>query len=151
MTKTNIYNLKKPEPTDPLRLEDFNENADILDGLLNSLNTAVEGLDAAAKKFGNCHIASGTYKGTGKYGSANPTTIEVGFAPKIVIIFFEHFEDQHCRMFVWPGVKHDLCSAFSSAEVTQIWGETSFGQYCTVNDYGQMNYSGYTYSYIVIG
>ena len=41
MTRTNNYNLKKPEPNDPLRVADFNENADILDGLLNSLNTAV--------------------------------------------------------------------------------------------------------------
>ena len=150
MTKTNIYNLKKPEPTDPLRLEDFNENADILDGLLNSLNTAVAGLDAAAKKFGNCHIASGTYKGTGKYGSANPTTIEVGFAPKLAIIYFEHSGDQHCHLFVWPLLVFDLGDSFTSETTTMIWGDTYFGFYCP-SAYSQMNDTRFTYSYIVIG
>ena len=41
MTKTQNYNLNKPEVTDPLRLADFNENADKIDAALNSLNTAV--------------------------------------------------------------------------------------------------------------
>ena len=40
MTKTNNYNLKKPEPTDPLRVADFNENADLIDAALGALTGA---------------------------------------------------------------------------------------------------------------
>lgn len=41
MTKTSNYNLNQWESADPIRREDFNENADIIDAALNSLNTAV--------------------------------------------------------------------------------------------------------------
>lgn len=34
MTKTQNYNLNKPETTDPMRLADFNENSEILDAAL---------------------------------------------------------------------------------------------------------------------
>ena len=144
MMKTENYNLNQWEPTDHIRREDFNADNTAIDAALGALSTAAAG-------FGNCHIAAGSYNGTGTYGSSSPTTLEVGFAPRLVFIYFEHFEDQYCRMFLWPGVEYDFYSTFSSAEVTQLWGETSFGQYCTTNDFGQMNYSGYTYSYIVIG
>ena len=43
MQETSNYNLKKPEPTDPLRLEDFNENADIIDGAIKAVERSVAG------------------------------------------------------------------------------------------------------------
>lgn len=150
MLKTVNYNLNKPEVTDPLRLADFNENSDLIDGALGALNTTAQTLNTAVAGKGNCHIASGTYVGTGKYGSTNPTTIEVGFAPRLVIIYFEHFENQHCRLFTWPGMIYDLAQAFTSETVTPLWNDTSFGLY-SASAYGQMNGSGYTYSYIAIG
>ena len=38
MLKTAIYNLNKPEAADPLRVDDFNENADKIDGLLKQVD-----------------------------------------------------------------------------------------------------------------
>ena len=66
MTKTGNYNLNKPEPTDPLRLADFNENADIIDAAL-----------AAVPSF-----VTGTYTGDG----TTNRTIELGFTPKAVFV-----------------------------------------------------------------
>lgn len=41
MEKTVNYNLNKPEPKDPLRVEDFNENSDAIDAALGALNERV--------------------------------------------------------------------------------------------------------------
>ena len=38
MEKTTYYQLNKPEAADPLRLADFNENADKIDGLLKQVD-----------------------------------------------------------------------------------------------------------------
>ena len=144
MEKTSNYNLNQWEPTDPIRREDFNADNAAIDEALGALSTAASG-------FGNCRIAAGTYKGTGKYGSSNPTTLEVGFAPRLVAIYFKHFEDTHCRLFIWPtNLTHDLGESFSSESLTLLWGDTFFGIY-GASDFSQMNFSGYTYTYIVIG
>ena len=83
MEKTQYYNLNKPEETDPLRLEDFNENADLIDAALNELNS-VMGQMAVPK------IAVGTYTGN---GSASAKTITVGFAPKMVLVWGDWSDD----------------------------------------------------------
>ena len=38
MQKTKNYNLNKPEAADPMRVSDFNENADKIDGLLKQVD-----------------------------------------------------------------------------------------------------------------
>ena len=43
MEKTQYYNLNKPEVTDPLRVEDFNENADLIDAAIKAVEQAVAG------------------------------------------------------------------------------------------------------------
>ena len=66
MLKTENYQLNKPEPADPLRLADFNENADIIDAALGAVP----------------NIATGTYTGD---GTAN-RTINLGFTPKAIFV-----------------------------------------------------------------
>ena len=46
MKYTGNYNLKKPEGSDVVNIEDFNENADIIDAELKKLNDAIKDLDA---------------------------------------------------------------------------------------------------------
>ncbi len=46
MKYTGNYNLKKPEGTDTVNIEDFNDNADIIDAELKKLNDAIKDLDA---------------------------------------------------------------------------------------------------------
>ena len=124
-----------------MRLADFNENADIIDAALRALNAVVA-------NAGNCKIAIGTYDGNDAYGADNPTRLDVGFAPKLVFIAFE---EKYCRMFLPIWSKHfDFGNAFSSASYTATWGDAFFSVY-SENAYGQMNSSGRTYQYIVIG
>ena len=152
MEKTTHYQLNKPEASDPIRVEDFNENTDKIDGALKNLTTAVESLNTAAAGFGNCKIASGTYVGTGAYGSGSPTVLNVDFPPQLVLMGYENKDgDVRCRLFVRNlNSRFDLSDSFSSSALTMAWGDTSYSMYST-NALGQMNYSGYTYYYFVLG
>ena len=69
MTKTMNYNLNKPEADDPLRLADFNQNADIIDTALGVLT-------------GRARVVVGSYIGdnTGKH------TIPLEFTPRFVLV-----------------------------------------------------------------
>ena len=78
MQKTSNFNLNKPEAADPMRLEDFNQNADLIDAALANLTAAVP------------KIAVGTYTGD---GSTTAKTIDVGFAPKMVFVWANWKDD----------------------------------------------------------
>ena len=69
MTKTQNYNLNKPEATDPLRLADFNQNSDILDAALKNLSAE--------------RVITGSYTGDG----ASERIIDLPFTPKVVFLF----------------------------------------------------------------
>ncbi len=71
MTNTANYNLPQWEASDRVKRSDFN-------AAMQSIDTALAG---AAK------IATGSYTGTGEYGSAHPTTLTFGFAPKAIILW----------------------------------------------------------------
>ena len=148
MQRTANYNLNKPEAGDPLRLADFNANADIIDGALKNQANDLAVLSTTVAGMGNCKIATGSYDGNDAYGADNPTRLDVGFAPKMVII---GFDGKYCRMFLPIWSKHfDFGSAFSSETYTTTWGDTYFSIY-SGSSYGQMNSSGRTYNYIAIG
>ena len=149
MQRTANYNLNKPEAGDPLRLADFNANADIIDGALKNQANDLAVLSTTVAGKGNCKIAVGSYAGTNKYGSANPTKLEVGFAPKLVLI---GFNGEYCRLFTPVLTKRfDFGSSFSSEDYTVTWGDTYFSLCCPNSAYGQMNSSDRTYNYIAIG
>ena len=51
MKYTTNYNLKKPEGTDIVNIDDLNENADIIDQKLKELEDGVNATEAAAKAY----------------------------------------------------------------------------------------------------
>ena len=69
MTKTEHYQLNKPEASDPVRVADFNQNADIIDTVL-------------ANVAGRKRVVVGSYIGdnTGKH------TIPLEFTPRFVLV-----------------------------------------------------------------
>ena len=79
MTKTEHYNLNKPEGNDPVRLADFNENADIIDAAIAAIPD----------------IVTGTYIGNG----TATRTVDLGFAPKAVFVC----SDQGATCFYAPN------------------------------------------------
>lgn len=111
---------------------------------------------------GNAKVATGTYKGTGKYGESNPSTLTFDFEPKMVIITvitqsdgetaqesFDIGSSGKSQWLMWiDGVKESYTTAQN--RFTKITNGISW--YCTGNQsYMQCNGSSYYYSYIAIG
>lgn len=69
MQKTVNYNLNKPEAADPLRLADFNQNADIIDTALGALN-------------GRTKMVAGSFIGDDTSGY----TLPLAFTPRFALI-----------------------------------------------------------------
>ena len=69
MEKTSNYQLNKPEAGDPLRLADFNQNADIIDGVLKNLSAE--------------RVVVGSYTGDG----TAERIIDLPFTPKVMLLF----------------------------------------------------------------
>ena len=68
--KTTNFGLSQWQSTDPIRVADFNADNQKLDTAL------------AAR----AQLATGSYTGTGKFGSANPNTLTFPFEPKFVFV-----------------------------------------------------------------
>ena len=154
MEKTTHYQLNKPEVTDPMRVADFNENADILDAALNSMNTAVGSLAAS---MSNCRMAYGSYDGAGTYGEGNPVTLSFDFKPLLVVVSDDKYRSSLSNPMVLChgqsmglsvcGVQDDVTSSI----IRISWGENSVSWYNATNDLLQNNNASHTYHYVVLG
>jgi len=149
MTKTENFNLNKPEAADPMRVEDFNHNADLIDAALS----------------GCARVECGTYKGTGTYGEANPSTLTFGIQPKIVFVFNA---SQYGAMantaytgsamgdsnlvFYYGGYRiRTYCTSKGEGTMYYTLSGNTLTWYSTQKDSVQLNGSGATYGYIAIG
>ena len=97
MEKTRNYQLNQWAAGDKVQRVDFNaDNAKIDAAIkavdakadtraaqtaLDALAATVSGHTSALAGKGNCQIAAGTYTGTGKYGSASPTSLTSPSSP----------------------------------------------------------------------
>lgn len=115
------------------------------------------------------HIATGSYTGTGTYGSANPCSLTFDFAPKMLIITdYYHAATTYGYGFVFPTVGNSISSQMLTTTYTQNLGfyngsnsgysygkKSSDGKtiswYNTNNAIDQKNLSGDTYYYLAIG
>lgn len=141
MTKTQNFNLLKPEPADPLRVEDFNENADIIDGVLNTLSTAVP------------RIVTGTYTGD----RAVSRTISLGFTPKAMYLCAEN--GRTCLVsgnttYLWGGLALAGCpltmSGGNALEIVEGGFKVTYDDYSYNNVGLATNVSAAKYYYIAI-
>ena len=132
MTKTEHYNLNKPEATDPLRLADFNQNADIIDTALAVMP----------------RVAAGTYTGN---GAANQT-IDVGFTPKAVIAWGVYSEILQNATPTYSAMAVYGKPFTNALTVT----ENGFTAHCVSSEmqgayYPNLNLNRFTYLYLAIG
>lgn len=127
-------------------------------GLIKERDEAV-----AATANERAKIATGTYKGTGKYGASNPCIINCGFAPKFFVLM--GFGSRSYDRCVYIGVKgfNYLVAHYSSQTVSGTasgtyswWIENTFtdsgvSYYTAKGAAEQMNTSGATYYWVAIG
>lgn len=103
-------------------------------------------------------IETGSYDGTGTYGSGSPNSLTFGFVPKVV--FITDATNTSSNNFIGPlmlinggklvWVYQYYQEKFWILSVT--WQGESVSWYCTGSSQGaQMNLSGVTYNYVAIG
>lgn len=96
-------------------------------------------------------IATGSYTGTGTYGSSNKNTLTFPFKPKILL-----FGCLGAAFGVYPwiiGNNLGVCTISGTSHYVNLtWGDNTISWYSTENDSTyQFNRSDRTYQYIVIG
>ena len=111
----------------------------------------------ALGQLGNkVQIATGSYVGTGTYGSGNPNTLTFDFEPKIVFLARDGSEEilgnyaGHITVFPWTAYL-TFRSGSSGYRCTINWNGNTISWYSTSDATSQGNVSGTTYYYLAIG
>ena len=165
MEYTKNYHLPQWAEEDRIQMEDFNDAmASIESGLdskadeitVTALEEAVSAnlgeitanLGAAGK---NCRITWGSYTGNGNYGSSKKTTITTpGFYPVLVCVG----SPSDVSYTSWPWLMMRPCTvaqAMTGYNINVSWTDTSVSWYGDRDANQQMNQSGKTYYYVVLG
>ena len=150
MQHTTNYNLNQWEASDRVTRADFNADNAKIDAAL------------AAAASGGAKIAAGTYTGTGTYGVGNPNSLTFDFEPKLVIILVppQSYTIRTNLLAIWiRGQTYGSRDFYESAEylsclsLTLRWSGNSVSWYAegSASASAQLNASGTTYYYVVIG
>ena len=120
MKYTEIYNLKKPEPTDFYNIADFNDNADKIDSALAATGNGWEAV--ALTDFADMVRLSGTGTGTGD-GDQWTASIWYNAALKIVKAHFNFAQilAEHNTGDVIGTIKTAYLPKFTQYGQAMIW------------------------------
>ena len=138
-------------------------NADLSNVTAEALLAAIE-----AAGGGGAKIATGSYTGTGKYGSSNKNKLTFDFVPKFVIIQGSKYYSNITADCLQIGILTQGCTGAFTSEiyayrskldtngnelfgVTVSWSGNAVTWYAGANYQAQLNESGYTYGWIAIG
>ena len=117
-----------------------------------------------AEDVGASRIQTGTYAGTGKYGSGNKTTLSLSFAAKLIVVIGEAISDGTDSAsigIILPAASRGasiICRSSNGSYQVESGGglvasvsgnNVSF--YATKDAIAQLNYSGKTYNYVACG
>lgn len=124
-----------------------------LDGLKNiddGLEAAVQALTSTVS--GKAQIVTGSYVGTGTYGSSSPNVINTPFPAKVLIVSGEMANATTGTTVAVRSVPLVQGSAYQSGwSVIYIsWSDENISYYGHSSG-EQMNYSGQTYFYAILG
>ena len=158
---TPNFNLCQWEAEDQVLRTDFNtDNARIDAALaakadksaLNSLQGTVNS-QGAALSLRNCRFVTGTYTGSGKYGSSNPTALAFPYKPvflhvgaKDYFLSFTAVRGQEFASYVLAGDYHNVYLSWSSTGVSWHSSHQVSGQGPIV----QLNQAGRQYFYFAV-
>ncbi len=152
---TTHYSLNQWEATDPVSRRDFNADNLTLDTALAALSTAV-GQRAA--------IVTGTYTGSGGFGSGSPNTLTLGFAPKLLLIMNNAGTGATMTVIIPGAYSFGFTPADATANTAEIaagpallhrmrtyLSGTTVSWYSAVSAAMQMNTQGTVYYYVAVG
>lgn len=134
---TPNYGLSQWLAGDAFKREDFNAD-----------NLAIDAAIAAGPK-----VVTGTYIGTGTYGSiAKGTTLSFPSAPKILFVASLSYEGQATTI-LWGNrnfLMHDANNTSSISRLHAEYNGASITWYSPSSAERQLNMSNYTYRYVAI-
>ncbi|MBR2668055.1 MAG: hypothetical protein IKD96_07865 [Oscillospiraceae bacterium] len=152
---TGNYGLNQWVATDPVSRQDFNADNLAVDTALNALNAAVNT---------RATIVTGTYTGSGGYGSASQNSLTFSFVPKLLFIVDGKASYTYMTLIIPGAYSYGMSTAGSSASTlanvlnaasthrmrTTLSGKT-VSWYSTVSAAAQMNSGDAVYRYVAIG
>lgn len=94
-------------------------------------------------------IATGSYTGTGSYGTSNINTLTFGFNPKFV--FITNTNGNGIGSFVYGATQALILVTTSNYRNVVSWSGKSVSWYSTSNAIGQLNKSDHVYYWFAIG
>lgn len=95
-------------------------------------------------------IATGSYTGTGTYGSSNPNSLTFGFVPKLVFVTYDPYKDQS-DFILFIDTKTRGSNLPSNNQILSTWSGNTLSWYNPNNADYQYNGSGKIGHYIAIG
>ena len=121
----------------------------IVSGILPVIRggTGVDSLASLATALGAAKIQTGSYNGTGAYGSSNPCRLTFDFSPKVVMILSTRSVGDGTAVWIVSAPKGIVNSEFCNL----TWSGNSLSWYHDNNAVYQLNYSGYKYYWCAIG
>ncbi len=146
MQQTNQYKLNLIESGDTFSAQPINENTEKLEGALLAQVQAIE--DAKASGL---QVVTGSYTGTGTYGSKNKNTLTFPFDPLVLIL--AQADSGHCAGVWLQGTSSGISyiSDNDAATVILTWTDRSVSWQNPSGSLYQLNESGRTYRYIALG
>lgn len=131
--KTANLGLNQWVGTDPVLMADFNRD--------NSL------LDEAVAKCGNCRVVTGSYVGTGVYGSANHCSLLFEGTPLFVCVGTDAcgFAVQHGRTALYQNVDQS-----TTISIGFTWSGGTMAWWSNAGASEQNNTAGRTYAYTAL-
>lgn len=127
----------------------FGLSADAVpDDVLALIKTLIDAANTNANS--KAKIATGSYTGTGTYGSSNPNSLTFDFEPKILFVTNPSTATSQLVALYGSMYSFSYHTATSTNYVTISWGNKNVSWYATSDKY-QLNDTGQTYNYMAIG
>ena len=107
--------------------------------------------DVQTALTGNAKIVTGTYTGTGTYGTDNPNSLTFDFEPKLVFIASSTETNVAMIPYIWGSAAFRVAGSGSGSVLNTVTvSGNTMSWYCKSAVAYQMNASGEVYNYIAI-
>ena len=133
MEHTSNYELSKWAESDRILMEDFNMDHDKI--------------DAALAGAGNCKIVTGSYVGTGEYGSNFPNTLTFNHVPYVLMITSS---DWHLEVIRGSNTADVRYGGNSPKTSFMQWGNHTVSWYSPSGADAQLNANDKVYTYVAL-
>ena len=176
MQQTSKYQFNLVDTTDDFSPTPLNQNMEKVEEELSGLSTALtQGLEevedsitaledsvdsqlaAVMANLGTAgktaRIAWGSYTGTNTYGAGSPNNLTCDFIPQVVFILGHSTggSGNNVSAFLLRGAGWVETIYQGGRAITITWTSNGVSWYCPDDQYGQLNYGGNQYTYLILG